>query len=127
MAHSSNNIWVHLVFCTKYRADIISPELEVKLYQEIRHQFVKLGCRVLNINGYTDHVHVLFLQSPEHSIREIARRVKGGSSHAIKRNEQLSPYFSWATGYYTNSVSEQHLDTISRYIDKQKEHHAGRR
>ncbi|MFN5237254.1 MAG: IS200/IS605 family transposase [Bacteroidota bacterium] len=126
MAHSSNNIWVHMVFCTKYRANIISPELEVKLYQEIRHQFVKLGCRVLNINGYTDHVHVLFLQSPEHSIREIARRVKGASSYAIKRDKQLSGYFSWATGYYTNSVSEQHLDTISHYIDKQKEHHTRR-
>ncbi|MFM8373231.1 MAG: IS200/IS605 family transposase [Bacteroidota bacterium] len=126
MAHSSNNIWVHMVFCTKYRTDLISPEVETRLYEEIKHQFLKLGCLVRNINGYTDHVHVLFMLNPEHSVREIAGRVKGASSYAISRNDQLSPYFSWSTGYYAKSVSESHLDIIDRYIDNQKKRHSGK-
>ncbi|MFN7266866.1 MAG: IS200/IS605 family transposase [Bacteroidota bacterium] len=126
MAHSQSKIWIHLVFCTKYRTDLISPEVEIRLYEEIKHQFLNLGCLVRNINGYTDHVHVLFMLNPQHSVREIVGRVKGASSHAISRNEQLSPYFSWSAGYYAKSVSESHLDVIDRYIDNQKKHHSGK-
>lgn len=124
MAHSKSDVWVHLVFCTKYRAEMINGEVEAKLYQEIKHQFIKLDCLVHNINGYTDHIHVLFLLNPEYSIREIVGRVKGGSSYAVNKHPDLFRYFSWAPGYLIKSVSDSLIPVVDRYIAGQKEKHS---
>jgi putative transposase len=125
MAHSKSDVWVHFVFCTKYRAEMINGEVEAALYAEITHQFMKLNCIVHKINGVGDHVHVLAWIDLRYSISEVVCRVKGGSSYAIRRRPELNSVFSWSVGYYAASVSKSDLESVSRYIDKQKEHHRG--
>lgn len=61
MSHSFPGIWVHLVFSTKNRQPLISPEKEGKIYHFIQSQMIDKGCFVKAMNGIEDHIHILFL------------------------------------------------------------------
>ena len=123
MAHSLNKIYVHTVFRTKYKEPLITEEIEKNLYPFFKNQLVELGCYSIAINGIPDHVHLLFLLSPKKSISDVAKQLKGSSSHWINELKLTKQKFQWQTGYGCFSVSEFHVETISNYIQMQKEHH----
>jgi putative transposase len=123
MPHSFNKIWIHAIWSTKERLPLIHPMVESKVYQFIAEQFREQGCPVRIINGMPDHVHCLFLLSPQKSIAEIVKQIKGSSSHYINQNNLISEKFAWQTGYATYSVSESVVDKVFQYIKKQKQHH----
>jgi REP element-mobilizing transposase RayT len=123
MSHSSNNIWVHLVFTTKYRAPLIKPDFEERLFRFIAKQLIEIGCFVEEINGVPDHIHILFRLSPTKSISEVTKKLKGSSSFWVNDQKLSKERFSWQTGYFTSSVSEFYVEKIKSYIKRQKEHH----
>ena len=71
-----------------------------------------------------DHLHCLFLLSPQKSIAEVIKQIKGSSSHYINQNNLIIDKFSWQTGYAAYSVSESVVDKVHNYIHNQKQHHA---
>lgn len=124
MSHSFTKIWIHLIFGTKERLPLINSGYESKLYVQLKNILeVDFNCRIKALNGTADHIHILFLQNQNHSISEIAKNVKGNSSHWINQNGFLKTKFAWQTGYGAFSVSESMVDNVKRYIDNQKEHH----
>jgi len=123
MGHSYTKLWVHLVFSTKNREHLISQSLEAKLYDYIRDHLIELGCLARIINGISDHVHILFLQTPNKSIAEIVKNVKGNSSHWVNQNDLCMQKFSWQTGYAAFAVSESQVSRVYEYIKNQKQHH----
>lgn len=70
-----------------------------------------------------DHIHCLFLLSPQKSIAEVIKQIKGSSSHYINSNDVINDKFSWQTGYAAFSVSESAVEKVFLYIQNQKEHH----
>jgi putative transposase len=70
-----------------------------------------------------DHIHCLFLLSPQKSIAEIIKQIKGSSSHFINKNNLITEKFAWQTGYAAYSVSESVVDKVFQYIKNQKKHH----
>src|SRR5690606_6486220 len=75
------------------------------------------------INGMPDHIHCLFLLSPQKSIADVVKQIKGSSSHFINQNNLIAEKFSWQTGYAAFSVSESVAEKVFRYIKNQKAHH----
>jgi len=123
MSHSYYNIYLHLVFVTKYRQPLITPKLEKVLFERITSLFEEEGCKVRAINGVEDHLHVLIAANPKKGISDIVKRIKGNTSYWINQNELTPKRFSWKTGYADGSVSDFHVPTIVKYIERQKEHH----
>jgi REP element-mobilizing transposase RayT len=123
MPHSFNKIWIHAIWSTKERLPLIHPIIESKIYQFIAEQLQEQGCPVRIINGMPDHIHCLFLLSPQKSIAEVVKQIKGGSSHFINQNNLITEKFSWQTGYAGYSVSESVVDKVFQYIKNQKQHH----
>ena len=123
MPHSFNRLWVHAIWSTKERQPLIHSGVEAKIYDEMRNQFIETGCPVRVINGMPDHVHCLFLYNPQKTLVEIIKQVKGSTSHWINSNNIINEKFSWQTGYAAYSVSESVVETVYRYIARQKEHH----
>jgi len=123
MAHSFNKIWIHAIWATKERTNLISLEIEKKIHQYISEQFREIGCTVRIINGMPDHIHCLFLLNPQKSIAEVIKQIKGSSSHFINQNNLISERFSWQTGYAAYSVSESIVEKVFHYIQNQKIHH----
>jgi len=123
MPHSFNKIWIHTIWSTKKRMPLINVSVEQKVYQYISEQLRGQGCPVRIINGMPDHIHCLFLLSPQKSIAEVVKQIKGSSSHFVNQNNLISEKFAWQTGYAAYSVSESGVEKVFEYIKNQKRHH----
>lgn len=123
MPHSYNKIWIHAIWATKNRMPFIQPAIEQQVYRFISNQLREQGCPVRIINGMPDHIHCLFLLTPNKSIADVIKQIKGSSSHYINHNDLIPDKLSWQTGYASFSVSESVVDKVYRYIKNQKLHH----
>lgn len=124
MSHSFTKIWIHSIFSTKERAQIITENLETVLHEHITSSFKNdFGCEVAAINGMREHLHILFRLNPAHSLSELMKNVKGESSHWVNSQNFINFKFAWQTGYSAFSISESVIDNIIKYINNQKEHH----
>lgn len=79
MSHLYNKIWIHAIWSTKLRAPLIHSSVENKIHQFIAEQLREQSCPVRIINGMPDHIHCLFLLSPQKSIAEVLKQIKGSS------------------------------------------------
>jgi REP element-mobilizing transposase RayT len=78
---------------------------------------------VLALNGMPDHVHLVVSFPTTTSIADLAKQVKGVSSHFV--NEMLKPeaQFKWQGSYGAFTVSRWDLERAIEYVKRQKEHH----
>ncbi len=93
MRHALNKIWIHAIWSTKYRAQLIDHTIEEQLYPFIAHQLQEQGCTVGIIHGMPDDMHCLFLLHAQKSIAEVLKQIKGSSSHfANHQNIMEQPF-----------------------------------
>jgi putative transposase len=113
----------HLVFSTKLRASLITPELESRLFPFIGGIVRDLRCQLLAINGMPDHVHLLIRYRADLSHSDLVRHIKGRSSKWINETAASSGRFSWQEGYGGFTVSKSVVPEVEAYIARQKDHH----
>ncbi|MFH6956198.1 IS200/IS605 family transposase [Flavobacterium aquidurense] len=94
MSQSFTKLWIHAIWATKNRQELIDDSIEEKLYDFIYEELIDLGCPVRILNGMPDHVYVLFLQNPQKTITDIVKQIKGSSSHFINREELILEKFA---------------------------------
>lgn len=124
MSHSLLKVWIHGIFGTKDRTSLIKNTFETQLHTHIKEKLEReLDCKVRIINGTEDHVHILFLLSPNFTMKDIFQNVKGESSHWVNQSDFIKYKFAWQTGYGAFSVSESMVKEVEKYIANQKEHH----
>jgi len=68
-----------------------------------------------------DHVHILFSLSRTRTIADLVEETKKGSSKWMK--QQRLQHFWWQAGYGAFSVAQSQVSAVSRYIERQEEHH----
>ncbi len=113
-----------MVFSTKNRTPFITPDIEEKVFAHMKEQMEQMGCPALRINGMPDHVHILYLQNHRISTADVAKQVKGNTSHWINSNGLCTSRFSWQDGIRCFSVSESLVARTKVYIENQKRHHS---
>ena len=121
MPQSLARVLVHLVFSTKNRAPIIAPAIRPELHAYLGGILDAFGCSPLRVGGTVDHVHLLFALVRTRTIADVVEEAKTGSSKWMK--QQGSPDFWWQAGYDAFSVAQSQVSTVSRYIERQEEHH----
>src|SRR3954468_13355530 len=89
----------HIVFSTKLRANLITSEMESRLFPFIGGIVRDLRCQLLAINGMPDHLHLLVRYRADLSHSDIVRHIKGRSSKWINETVPLSGHFAWQEGY----------------------------
>ena len=75
----------------------------------------------MSVGGPGDHVHALLSLKATHTLSEVTRQMKRGSSLWIHR--QGVAKFAWQEGYGAFTVSPSQLSKVQRYIEDQIEHH----
>ena len=124
MSHSFTNIWIHLIFSTKDKLPLIDESFESQLYNHIKTKLInEYESYVEEINGTNNHIHILFKQSPNYSLTDIVKNIKGESSHWINGKNICRDKFVWQTGYSSFSISINKVAIVKKYILNQKEHH----
>jgi REP element-mobilizing transposase RayT len=108
------------VFSTKNREPTIVQEIRAELHAYLGGILEKLGCSPLRVGGTADHVHILFSLSRTLAIAEAVEETKKRSSKWMK---QARPDFWWQAGYGAFSVAQSQVTTVSRYIERQEQHH----
>ncbi len=112
----------HMVFSTKHRIDLISPDLEERLYPFMGGILRDLRCSLFEIGGMPDHVHLLVRYRADLCHSDMLRHIKGRSSKWV--NETFAGRgFAWQEGYGGFTVSKSAVDGVRAYIADQKEHH----
>ncbi len=116
-------IWLHCVWGTKRRENLLDEKNEWDIYQHIKENALKHHIYVDFINGHKDHVHCLLLLNAEVTLSKTMQLIKGESSHWINKQMLIKGRFEWAEEYYAVSVSESMIPKVRRYIKNQKTHH----
>ena len=62
--HSCFLLQYHLVLVTKYRKPVLKGEVKELVYQIIRDIFKEKGLVILELNGESDHIHILYEADP---------------------------------------------------------------
>jgi putative transposase len=123
----------HIVLPTKYRYDVITPQLWKYLYGkliEITTHYPKIYFKEANHDK--DHVHLLVSIPPQMSVGSVIRLVKTNTARKIKERfpSLKSRYWGsegfWSDGYFVSTVGAA-TETIKRYIAKQGDLDTGQR
>jgi len=123
MGQSLVKNYMHIVFSTKNRAQLIYPPYEEKLYAYLGGICKKLDCQPLIVGGHKDHVHILCLLSKNIRLSKLIEHVKSHSSKWMKTNDVSLENFYWQDGYGGFSVNPSEVDVVLQYIEGQYEHH----
>ena len=90
----------------------------------------ELEIEIVETNGAQDHVHMLVKSKPAIAPADIAKNIKGSSSHFINHivlgQDRIRSLY-WQDGYGVVSVSPGAVHSVREYIRNQKEHHASNR
>lgn len=123
MGQSLVKNYIHIIFSTKYRQQLIHPPVEAELHSYLGGICKKLECQPLITGGYTDHIHILCMLSKKIALMKLVEEVKSHSSKWIKTKGNDYSNFYWQDGYGAFSVNPGAVDTVIAYIANQKEHH----
>ena len=123
---SKTRILIHAVFATKHRYQTIPLLHRRELYRYINGIMDNNRCKVMRINGMTDHIHILFDLNPTQSLSDLMKKVKQSSAMWMKTHHYFCLFEGWNEGYYASSVSPAEADACVRYIMGQEEHHGGK-
>ncbi len=117
-------IYIHLVFSTKNRYPYLdSPTKRTNVNQHVLRNAKNKNINLIAVNGYHEHLHCLISLNKEQSISDVAKLIKGESSHWINQNKIVQGRFNWQDDYWAVGVSESHMAGVRNYIYNQEEHH----
>lgn len=123
MTHSYRKHFFHLIWSTKKRLPLISPELQ-RLYPYMIAIAKDHTGSVLDIGGMPDHAHLLIELSSLDKFSHLIRDLKASSSLWVHKTFPNMTGFAWQEGYGSFSVSFSALNTVKTYIQNQDQHHA---
>lgn len=113
----------HLIWTTKKRAPLITPELEPQLYGYLESKARELGVHVYALGGWTDHVHLIVAIPPRLSVAEVVKGLKGASAFHMNHSRASDDHFAWQRGYGVLTLGEKQRPVAEAYVQRQKEHH----
>lgn len=124
MAQTLVSLYIHVIFSTKNRRDLIKTDIEEELWSYIGGILDNNKSKLLASNGIENHIHLLISLSKNIFLSELIGDIKRDSSKWIKTKDEAYRNFQWQDGYGAFSVGHTQIDDVKSYIAKQKIHHA---
>jgi len=123
MVDTYTQIYIQIIFSVQNRLPLINSEWEEDLYKYISGFTSNKGQKMLQINGTSNHLHILVAMTPDCCLSDFVRELKKSSNQFIKKNGFVRSRFRWQRGYSAFSYDNSDLDEVINYIRNQKEHH----
>jgi putative transposase len=119
------NLNYHLVWCPKYRRNVLTGPVADRLRQLLNEIAVQNGLEILACEVMPDHVYLFVSAPPKYSPSTLARLVKGVTSRRLRQElgEQLrrkiwKPGTLWSSPYYVGTAGNVSSAVIKRYIEE---------
>ena len=124
-SHSIHDLKVHLVWITKYRYKVLTPDIGVRVRDIIRQICDSKDIVIIKGAVSQDHVHVYVSYPPKISVSDMVKFFKGRSSKKIQEEfSQLSKRYwgkhFWGIGYAAFSSGQVTDEMIKNYLKNHK-------
>ena len=123
MPQSLSQVIIHLIFSTKDREQWLDAEARPRMHAYLATVCRNLGGEAFRVGGIADHVHIVTTLPRTLAQAELIEEVKKASSKWIKSLGSQYAAFYWQRGYGAFSVSRSQLDSVTKYVERQEEHH----
>ncbi len=124
--HSNFSLGYHIVWCTKYRHQVLRDAVEDQLKQIVRNVCYAKHWQLLAFEVMPDHAHLFVQAGPHIAPAVIAKTLKSVSALQLFRlfpKLKKSKFWGsglWSRGTYYSSASHISATTVQRYIETQK-------
>ena len=120
--HVTYDCHYHIVWCTKYRLDLLKDGADDRLKNIIHDVVEEFNASVEELEVMDDHVHLLLSCYP-HIAHKIVRTMKGRSSKLLREEfdfiNSRTPSL-WTRSYFIATTGGAQLSTIKKYIENQE-------
>lgn len=119
-------LYYHLVWGTKNRAPLLTPEVEPIIYKYLRQKAARLEATVYALNGDETHTHMVVSIPPKIAVSKFCGQVKATASTRYNKGDFGEDDFFWQAEFGAFSFDRKRLPNFVAYVERQKEHHANR-
>lgn len=117
------NLGYHIIWCPKYRRNVLINGIDTRLKQLITDKCEELECQIIEMNIMPNHIHIFIKTKPIISPHFLIQQIKGYSSRILRQEfpelKRKLPNM-WTRSYYIESVGHISETTIKNYIQDQK-------
>jgi putative transposase len=124
--HSKHSIGYHIIFCPKYRHQVLIGAVEVEAKRVFSEICADNKWSLISIEVMPDHVHLFIQSDPFTAPFEMVKKLKAISAiYLFTKFPNLKKQKFWGSGLwsrstYYNSVGHISEEMVKRYIDSQK-------
>jgi putative transposase len=123
---SVSDLKAHLILTTKYRRKVISKEAKERLHEIVEALILQWECKLIEFNGESDHIHILFQYYPNITLSKLVNNLKSVTSRRLRQEfpEIENSYYQdvfWNGSYFIASCGGVTISTLKQYIENQDE------
>lgn len=119
-----HDLGLHVVWCPKYRRQVLEGRVAVRLRELIEQKAAERGWEIVAVEVMPDHVRLFVKHAPKASASYVANQFKGFTSQVLRAEfphlRSRMPTL-WSSSFFVASVGTVSADTVQRYIDTQWE------
>ncbi|WP_227379504.1 IS200/IS605 family transposase [Haladaptatus halobius] len=123
---TDNGVYVlqyHFVTVTKYRVDLLTDEIAERIGEIASDISEDIDVNIQNVNGGSDHVHILFTAKPTTDLTKFINSLKGVTSRKIRdKNPEVRQALDkalWQPGYFLATTGQVSIDVLHEYVEEQ--------
>ncbi|WDN91081.1 putative transposase (plasmid) [Desulfosarcina sp. BuS5] len=122
--HSVYCIQFHLVFCVKYRRNVLVVPISDRLKELVLEIAQKINISIVEQETDKDHIHILFASKPSVTLSKFVNNLKAVTSRIIRKEfpevrKQLWGKAFWSPSYFLASVGQVTLEDVKQYVENQ--------
>lgn len=121
--HSVYNLSYHIIWCPKYRRNVLKNKVEIRLKELLLEKGKSLEISIETMEVMPDHVHLFVKAIPILAPHYIVQQLKGYTSRILRKEfKELKTRIPtlWTRSYYIDSVGHLSEKAIKKYIENQK-------
>jgi putative transposase len=115
----------HIVLVTKYRHPVITFQMLQRLREIFLSISQKWGVEIVEFNGESEHIHLLFAYYPQMQVSKYVNNLKTVSSRMIRKEFPVQvnkyywqPYF-WSEYYFVATCGDITVEWLRQYVQSQ--------
>jgi len=120
-----SDLKAHLVLTTKYRRKVFTGQMIDRLSEIFVDLCEKWSCKVVEFNGESNHIHLLFQYLPQMELPKFIGNLKSVSSRKIREEftDEVDKYYRksvlWNESYFIASCGGVTISVLKKYIENQ--------
>ncbi|MDY6938616.1 MAG: IS200/IS605 family transposase [Cyanobacteriota bacterium] len=117
---SVSDLKAHLVLTTKYRRKVFTEEILNRLSAILSDLCQKWDCKLIEVNGESDHIHLLFQYYPQMELPKFVNNIKSVTSRRIRTQfPNAVGKALWNESYFIASCGGVTVSVLKKYIESQ--------